>query len=166
MPKRPFSGITGLLMIGILLGSLVSLCTGPCEAEPAPAHLILGVQCDTLDAKPLLGIALALSDRITTYATTSWNTVEQDHGMRGVYTVHPSKSLTLGVLLGPQITVINSDPQLNETVTYLTTATGFALAYQFSEKYTLFAGFERLMTDSPVPRYKLAVGLTVPIGDL
>jgi hypothetical protein len=146
------------------LAAFVIALVATCETDATTLHGVVAAQLDDNDGQPVVGFAAALSPRVAIWATYSWNATDQDTQLRGALTAKLTSTLTIAWLLGPQITNLEADPDLETTTTYILTSTGIALSWSPGQNWALFVAYDRLIGTDRVPHNHATLGVAIPIA--
>ncbi len=151
------------MMTGIItaITAAIIFLFSQCEVEGADLSVLTGAQYDMHQVTPLIGASLKLSPVMSAFFITSFNTHAQDYELRGALTLRPSPRATIAILLGPQLTTFQPEPDISETMAYLMLSTGIAGIYHVNPTAALFIAYDVLITTQDLPRRTVALGLAL-----
>jgi len=132
-----------------------------CEVQGADLSVITGAQYDMHEVQPLIGASLKLSPVMSAFFVTSFNTDRQDYEFRGALTLRPSPRATIAILMGPQLTNFQPEPNLPEKLSYIMLSTGIAGLYHVNPNMAIFIAYDVLITTQDLPRRTVALGLAL-----
>jgi hypothetical protein len=111
----------------------------------------------------LFGIATQLSNKLAIFTAADFGGYSQAYSSISIYYIPLSTRLTLGAILGPQIEIIDPNPDYETAITYFTGATGLILIQKINTSSGIWAGFRYLFANERVKPLKFGAGLLVKL---
>lgn len=111
----------------------------------------------------LLGITKRLNSRLYQYTGADLGGIERSITTQTALRITKPATWTLFALIGPQVETIETDPTREQTTDYLTASTGAIITYHRNQTLSIFAGFQYLWTEADIKRWKLGLGILVPL---
>lgn len=111
----------------------------------------------------LFGILNQISNKFAIFTQADLGGFSQAYSTVSIYYIPIGTNLTLGAILGPQVELINENPDYEETITYLTGTSGLIIVQNISKTTGIWAGFRYLFSDSNIKPLKIGAGLIVKL---
>ena len=124
----------------------------------AQTGVVAGVKSTYWDRYVHVGTITKLSERISIYGTVEVGGGEYNIKPLSVLTFPVGKYLTLGFILGADVQIYQPNPTAEETVTYLSSATGMLATIKMSKEFSLIGTFEYRQNDAVQNNTRFGIG--------
>lgn len=111
----------------------------------------------------VFGYAYRASPSLSYFVQSEMGGDDQAFGAAPILTFRISDRLTVGALIGPQVEIIQENPDFEEAVSYLGATTGIIGIYEISDRTGLWLGIRYLMIDADLKPFKIGIGLILKL---
>lgn len=149
-------------MIAILsLASTQAQSLNPWDS--ATAYWTTGIRINQGEPFGIIGVTKKLSARIFQYTGADLGGVERSITTQTAIRITRPAKWELYAALGPQIETIETEPDAQGTIDYITASTGALITYHRNNTLTFTLGFQYLWTNATMKHWKFGLGLLIPI---
>lgn len=138
--------------------SLLALFAPPASAQ-TKTGAIFGCSADQLTSFTRIGLVQVFSPNFSALVPLDVGDHQIAIPACAVWTFYIDSVFTLGIMLGPEVTVIADTITAEDKLTYVQAATGFTLRYNFHPDLSLWSAIQIREGDAPIPTIKLTFGL-------
>ena len=135
----------------------------PQTTDSTSAWWTTGIRINQGQPFGLLGITKQISSKLYQYTGADFGGVERSLTTQTALRITKPGRWELYGLLGPQIETVETDPTNEQTIDYLTASTGALLNYHKNRSISFFVAFQYLWTDATIKRWKIGIGVLVPL---
>lgn len=139
------------------------LCDVAKAQEEGKNYAISGILINNGKPFGVFGYAYRASPNLSYFVQSEIGGDEQAFGGAPILTFRISNRLSLGALLGPQVEIVQENPDFQEAVSYLGATTGILGIYEINDRTGIWIGIRYLMIDADLKPFKIGVGLIIAI---
>jgi len=153
------------ITIAILAGCLVLPISPKAQTGTFTSEYfaVSGVHINQGITYGIFGIAKTISPKFSIFIQSELGGYSQAYSTVSIYYMPIGPKTTLGAILGPQVELINLNPDYEETLTYLTGTSGIIIVQNISKTTGIWAGFRYLFADGNIKPLKIGAGLIVKL---
>ncbi len=145
------SPLRGLLCLIFLLSFSFQLAS-------SQTGVIAGIKSTYWDRYVHVGTLMEVSDKVSIYGTIEVGGGEYNIKPLTVLTFPIGKALKIGFILGADVQIYQPRPSAEETVTYLSTATGLLTTLRLTKELSLISTFEYRQNDAVQNNTRFGIG--------
>lgn len=149
--SNKLSSLWALFFVIILLLSFFQ----PVNAQTG---VIAGIKSTYWDRYVHVGTLMQLSERVSVYGTVEVGGGEYNIKPLSVLTFPVGKYVKLGFILGADVQIYQPNPTAEETITYLSTATGALMTLQLTKELSFIGTFEYRQNDAVQNNTRFGIG--------
>ena len=124
----------------------------------AQTGVVAGVKSTYWDRYVHIGSITKLSERVSIYGTVEVGGGEYNIKPLSVLTFPIGKYVSLGFILGADVQIYQPSPTAEETITYLSSATGMLATIQMTKEFSLIGTFEYRQNDAVQNNTRFGIG--------
>jgi len=109
----------------------------------------------------IFGIANRITPKMAIFSAADLGGYSKAFSSVWIYYLPLTEKLTTGLILGPQVEIINDNPTYEESVTYLTGASGMIFVYHLTERTGIWSGFRYLFETGNLQPLKFGAGFMI-----
>lgn len=125
----------------------------------ARSGVVFGTTADRLTCFTRLGMVETLSDNLSVFIPVDLGDSKETAAALPLFTVYIDHTFTLGVMLGPEVTIKADSLTLADKITYLQAATGAIGSWNLHHDLSIWSSFQLTAGDLPAPALKIGFGL-------
>lgn len=134
---------------------LLLTCTVQSQSKTG---VIAGIKSTYWDRYVHVGSLFELSERVSIYGTVEVGGGEYNIKPLSVLTFPIGKYIKFGFILGADVQIYQPTPTAEETITYLSTATGILATIQLTKELSLLGTFEYRQNDAVQNNTRFGIG--------
>lgn len=124
----------------------------------AQTGVVAGIKSTYWDRYVHVGTLMELSDRVSMYGTVEVGGGEYNIKPLSVLTFPIGKYIKIGFILGADIQIYQPNPSAEETITYLSSATGMLATLKLTNELSFIGTFEYRQNDAVKNNTRFGIG--------
>ena len=133
----------------------------PAQEFQTRSGLAFGLTSSNWDRQATLGYVFQHSEHLSTYAAIDVGGGQTATQAQTMITQKINRWTYLGLLIGPEVLVLQENPSIEEKLTYFNVATAAIISRDISKDFSIFAAAHYIHTDAPVTHYKITFGAVI-----
>jgi hypothetical protein len=159
MKKHRLQPVWKIIVAQIAAMALVFSLTAQTAACKEPIHLTSGLRMNNGQLAGVFGARVSLKQSVFLYLGSDLAGNEGAGYLKPTYKISLSGRSTLWIHLGPQVELVETEPDPETVISYLTAATGATYQLRINQTHHFWTGFDYLTGSDNIDSWKIGIGI-------
>jgi len=155
--------ISFVIVALVVLMGVIFVCDLANAQNKGESYAISGVLSNNGKPFGVFGYAYRANPNLSYFVQSEIGGDEQAFGGCPVITLQLTRRIIVGFLLGPQVEIIQENPDFDEAIMYLGATTGIITIYEVNDRTAIWAGIRYLEIDADIKPLKIGIGLILKL---
>jgi len=155
--------ISFVIVALVVLMAVIFVCDLANAQNKGESYAISGILSNNGKPFGVFGYAYRASPTLSYFVQSEIGGDDQAFGGTPVLTFRISGRIIIGAMLGPQVEIVQENPDFEEAIMYLGATTGIIAIYEVNDRTAIWAGIRYLEIDADIKPLKIGVGLILKL---